>query len=236
MSALDELKRARLTSVLIVAAFLVGLVVASLVKCHLPPPGDRQPLRPLPAVTDGPAPSATPPAATATAAVKTRVVIERPVPRPVSCVTSIPQNVTQEASSGAHLPDPAIAPGASGILAQPLEVERIIIETEGISTAVAPVPTPPPPVYVTTDARPGAFGVLVGTMPGVVALDYQFARGELLGHTIGASTIVNGRMLGVGGGISLVEIHDRLYLGAGAYQEYKLIPDPGLYIGAGWRF
>ena len=227
----DELKQARFSAIATVGAFLVGLVLASIVKCQPPGPTPAPAImRPAPA---SPAPESSPPAVTATAGAKTRVVIERPA-LPVQQMT--PASVVQENGPGTNFPDPHLAPGAAGLLNQGLGIERIIIETEGTGTASAPVPTPPPPGIVEVDRGPGAFGVMVGTMPGVLALDYQFMRGELLGHTLGASVIGNGQMLGAGGGISLPGIDQRLYLGAGAYQEYKLIPDPGLYIGAGWRF
>lgn len=126
---------------------------------------------------------------------------------------------TQQASG---LPEPHSGPSSDSSVLQPQEDEIVVelsqnMASQGSATASASV------VNQVTDSSP--IGVIAGTMPGGVALDYRFAH---LGP-IGIDVAANHRSVSAG-----ISAGGKIFGLAGGYQGFD--GKRGILAGAGVRF
>lgn len=222
----------------LIAALVAFLVVGgTLATCAAPDPV-ATPRPPAPILGPAPLPSAattpvaSPPAAVAEVKQTARIVIKRNRP----------------ATSGE-----ATSPDASpGVAAAP-EDETIEVFLDQSAIATAPIVTPPPatpaPITVTIDPeisdviRHARFGVMLATVPGVVAGDIQVLRGKPLKaidrwgvlpeatHEMEMSLDVEANLAQAG---FMAATGGKWFFGAGMYGGYA--GGSGIFVGSGLRF
>jgi len=207
----------------ILAALVALLIVGGLLSSYLFPDPVR-PQQPLPTFGPAPNPSVSPPVATAEAKQTATVVIKR---------TRI-------------LPD--ASPGAIASLTPAQEDEVITITLDQATKATAPVVTPQPIVVaidpeVSEVIRHARFGVMLATVPGVLAGDIQLLRGKPLGtldrwgvlpkevHAMELSLDIeaNGQQAGV-----MAATGGKWFFGAGMYGGFA--GGSGTFVATGLRF
>lgn len=225
---------ARRNALWLAIAFATGLALALYFLGRPPVPVVRA--LPTAAPTAAPTPRPSPPVVTATTGLHQRIVIERPL---------YPPGYGPVASGPAGATSPVAGPGFDPAATPPFE--RIVIEQDGQASAEAPIVTPPPitppsppgpgVITVADPDEPGTIGITVGAFPGNAAVSYEPVSVTLFNTVaVGPSIILNEQMVGLGGAFSPVRFNPHLYLEIGMSQEFKLVPDPQPYVGAGWRF
>jgi hypothetical protein len=215
--------------VLVIVLALVGLS-----RCQHPTPPAPPAVvvtAPTPMALPHDGPPTPPPAAVATTAVRTHIVIERPV------------------YYGPNGLGPSVDVGASGaILDRPL-MERIEIDTTADAGATAPVvvPTAPPLPVATITTTPKSehsrLGILVATLPGVLAVDvealsvrplqplarFNILPADLMTLEVGLDIEANHKQVG-----ALLTTGGKVFVGVGYYGSYDL--NAGPFGACGMRF